>query len=71
MYIMIVLKFVYQTSERFLEMFHNNLIDIGVDPSPYGTHSFRQGGCQYLHIEHYWTLHQIYKWGAGVLNSPT
>ncbi|KAG2748107.1 hypothetical protein P692DRAFT_20848821 [Suillus brevipes Sb2] len=52
------------TSERFLEMFHNNLIDIGVDPSPYGTHSFRQGGCQYLHIERRWALHRICEWGG-------
>ncbi|KAJ4501672.1 hypothetical protein C8R41DRAFT_912944 [Lentinula lateritia] len=34
------------TSEQFLEMFRNNLIDIGVDHIPYGTHSFRHGGCQ-------------------------
>ncbi|KAJ3849437.1 hypothetical protein EV368DRAFT_75699 [Lentinula lateritia] len=36
------------TSEQFLEMFRNNLIDIGVDHVPYGTHSFRCGGCQWL-----------------------
>ncbi|KAF8140976.1 hypothetical protein K438DRAFT_1531092, partial [Mycena galopus ATCC 62051] len=24
----------------FLEMFWNNLLDIGIDPYPYGTHSF-------------------------------
>ncbi|KAH9009450.1 hypothetical protein EDB84DRAFT_1658745 [Lactarius hengduanensis] len=30
------------TAECFLEMFRNNLIDIGVDPAPYGTHSFRR-----------------------------
>ncbi|KAF8871192.1 hypothetical protein CPB84DRAFT_1818238 [Gymnopilus junonius] len=36
------------TSEQFLELFHNNLLDVGVDPIPYGTHSFRRGGCQYL-----------------------
>ncbi|KAH8994304.1 hypothetical protein EDB86DRAFT_2805128, partial [Lactarius hatsudake] len=29
------------TAECFLEMFHNNLIDIGVDPVAYSTHSFR------------------------------
>ncbi|EDR14531.1 uncharacterized protein LACBIDRAFT_305214 [Laccaria bicolor S238N-H82] len=28
------------TSEQFLELFRNNLLDIGIDPSPYGTHSF-------------------------------
>ncbi|KAG1895842.1 DNA breaking-rejoining enzyme [Suillus fuscotomentosus] len=34
------------TSEQFLELFRNNLLDIGIDPAPYGTHSFRRGGCQ-------------------------
>ncbi|KIK49877.1 hypothetical protein GYMLUDRAFT_183442, partial [Collybiopsis luxurians FD-317 M1] len=34
------------TSEQFLELFRNNLLDIGVDHVPYGTHSFRRGGCQ-------------------------
>ncbi|KAF9072471.1 hypothetical protein BDP27DRAFT_1261587, partial [Rhodocollybia butyracea] len=24
------------TSEQFLEMFRNNLVDVGVDPLPYG-----------------------------------
>ncbi|KAG2368461.1 hypothetical protein BDR07DRAFT_1448301 [Suillus spraguei] len=36
------------SSESFLECFRNNLLDIGVDPRPYGTHSIRRGGCQYL-----------------------
>ncbi|KAG2119959.1 hypothetical protein BD769DRAFT_1362095 [Suillus cothurnatus] len=52
------------TSERFLELFRNNLLDIGVDPSPYGTHSFRRGGCQYLYIERRWLLHRICEWGG-------
>ncbi|KAG1830945.1 hypothetical protein DFJ58DRAFT_719603 [Suillus subalutaceus] len=26
-------------SEQFLELFCNNLLDIGIDPAPYGTHS--------------------------------
>ncbi|KAJ3926529.1 MAG: hypothetical protein NXY57DRAFT_966429 [Lentinula lateritia] len=30
----------FETSEQFLEMFRNNLLDIGVDFVPYGTHSF-------------------------------
>jgi len=37
-----------QTSEKCLEMFHLNLLDIGIDPSPYRTHLFRRGGCQYF-----------------------
>ncbi|PIL25798.1 hypothetical protein GSI_11548 [Ganoderma sinense ZZ0214-1] len=36
------------TSESFLECFRNNLLDVDIDPWPYGTHSFRRGGCQYL-----------------------
>ncbi|KAF8899474.1 hypothetical protein CPB84DRAFT_1815663 [Gymnopilus junonius] len=36
------------TSEQFLELFQNNLLNIRVDPIPYRTHSFRCGGCQYL-----------------------
>ncbi|KAJ3861306.1 hypothetical protein EV359DRAFT_74768 [Lentinula novae-zelandiae] len=52
------------TSEQFLEMFRNNLLDIGVDFVPYGTHSFRRGGCQWLSVEHCWPLHQICEWGG-------
>jgi len=28
------------TSEQFLELFRNNLLDVGIDHYPYGTHSF-------------------------------
>ncbi|KAJ3792160.1 hypothetical protein GGU11DRAFT_733158 [Lentinula aff. detonsa] len=52
------------TSEQFLEMFRNNLLDIGVDFVPYGTHSFRRGGCQWLSVEHRWPLRQICEWGG-------
>ncbi|KAF9031729.1 hypothetical protein BDP27DRAFT_1245893, partial [Rhodocollybia butyracea] len=52
------------TSEQFLEMFRNNLVDVGVDPLPYGTHSFRCGGCQWLSVERRWPLRQICKWGG-------
>ncbi|KAG1808695.1 uncharacterized protein BJ212DRAFT_1448986 [Suillus subaureus] len=55
------------TSEQFLELFCNNLLDIGVDPSSYGTHSFQHGGCQYLHIERWWLLHHICEWGGWSL----
>ncbi|KAG2115288.1 DNA breaking-rejoining enzyme [Suillus discolor] len=30
------------SSEQFLKLFHNNLLDINVDPTPYGTHSFQR-----------------------------
>ncbi|KIJ08192.1 hypothetical protein PAXINDRAFT_89235, partial [Paxillus involutus ATCC 200175] len=53
-----------QSSELFLELFRNNLLDVNVDPAPYGTHSFRRGGCQYLHIERRWLLRRICEWGG-------
>ncbi|KAG1747416.1 hypothetical protein EDB19DRAFT_1894019 [Suillus lakei] len=48
------------TSDSFLECFRNNLLDINVDPRPYGTHSFRRGGCQFLHT--------ICDWGGWAEN---
>ena len=53
-----------QTSEKFLELFQNNLLDIGVDPFPYGTHLFRRGGCQYLASDRRWSLRTICEWGG-------
>jgi hypothetical protein len=53
-----------QTSEKFLELFRNNLLDINVDPYPYGTHSFRRGGCQYLASDRRWSLRTICEWGG-------
>jgi hypothetical protein len=53
-----------QTSEQFLELFRNNLLDIKIDPTPYGTHSFRRGGCQYLAGERRWLLRTICEWGG-------
>jgi hypothetical protein len=54
----------YQTSQAFLECFRNNLLDIRVDPRPYGTHSFRREGCQYLHVVLKWSFRQICNWGG-------
>jgi hypothetical protein len=53
-----------KTSEKFLELFRNNLLDIGIDPLPYGTHSFRRGGCQYLASCWRWSLRTICEWGG-------
>jgi hypothetical protein len=53
-----------QTGESFLECFRNNLLGIGIDPRPYGTHSFRRGGCQYLAVVLRWPLRQICTWGG-------
>ncbi|PBK68264.1 DNA breaking-rejoining enzyme [Armillaria solidipes] len=36
--------------EVFLQLFRNNLCDLGEPPYAYGTHSFRHGGCQWLSI---------------------
>ncbi|KAG2044366.1 hypothetical protein BDR03DRAFT_930434 [Suillus americanus] len=52
------------SSEQFLELFCNNLLDISIDPAPYGTHSFHRGGCQYLHVERHWPLRRICEWGG-------
>ncbi|KAJ3760308.1 DNA breaking-rejoining enzyme [Lentinula raphanica] len=52
------------TSEKFLEMFRNNLVDIKLDHFPYGTHSFRRGGCQWLSVVRRWPLRQICEWGG-------
>ncbi|KAK7062101.1 hypothetical protein R3P38DRAFT_3303144 [Favolaschia claudopus] len=54
----------HMTSECFLEMFRNNLLDIGTDSAPYGTHSFRRGGCQWLYSCCRWGLIRICDWGG-------
>ncbi|KAG2117389.1 hypothetical protein BD769DRAFT_1629765 [Suillus cothurnatus] len=48
------------TSNSFLECFRNNLLDISVDPRPYGTHSFHQGG--------WWSFQKICDWGGWAKN---
>ena len=45
-------------------MFRNNLIDIGIDPLPYGTHSFRRGGCQWYATDRKWVFKKICEWGG-------
>lgn len=45
-------------------MFRNNLLDIGIDPTPYGTHSFRRGGCQFYVVDRRWNLRKICEWGG-------
>ncbi|KAG2052049.1 hypothetical protein BDR06DRAFT_888684, partial [Suillus hirtellus] len=56
------------TSDAFLECFRNNLLDIGVDPCPYGTHSFRRGGCQFLYKVCRWDFGDICDWGGWAKN---
>ena len=50
--------------EAFLECFRNNLLDVGIDPRPYGTHSFRRGGCQYLAMVLRWPIRNTCTWGG-------
>ena len=53
-----------KTSEYFLELFRNNLLDVGIDPVPYGTHSFRRGGVQWMSVGLRWPLRRICEWGG-------
>ncbi|KIK62864.1 hypothetical protein GYMLUDRAFT_72567 [Collybiopsis luxurians FD-317 M1] len=54
----------HMTSEQFLHGFRMNLLDIGIDPAPYGTHSFCRGGCQWLATDLRWTIRKICEWGG-------
>ncbi|ESK88073.1 hypothetical protein Moror_10772 [Moniliophthora roreri MCA 2997] len=47
------------TSQQFLKGFQWNLIDVDVDPTPYGTHSFHCGGCQWLVTDLQWSFIRI------------
>jgi hypothetical protein len=53
-----------QAAGQFLENFRNNLLEIGVDPFTYGTHSFRRGGLQYLASEKRWPIRKLCEWGG-------
>ncbi|KAM5541490.1 hypothetical protein V8D89_004680 [Ganoderma adspersum] len=52
------------SSASFLNCFRRNMVEIGIDPRPYGTHSFRHGGCQYLSTELRWPFRDICLWGG-------
>ncbi|KAJ7352232.1 hypothetical protein DFH08DRAFT_805507 [Mycena albidolilacea] len=56
------------STDSFIEYFRNNLLDIDIDPHPYGTHSFRQGGCQYLAMALHWPFCNICSWGGWAEN---
>jgi hypothetical protein len=51
-----------------MDYFRCNLIDIGIDPQPYGTHSFRRGGTQFFSSEKRWTLRRLCDWGGWSLD---
>ncbi|KAL1659743.1 hypothetical protein GGF50DRAFT_64646, partial [Schizophyllum commune] len=48
----------------FLEFFRMNLVQVGIDYSTYGTHSFRRGGCQYLVVDRRWNIRRVCEWGG-------
>ncbi|TDL13834.1 hypothetical protein BD410DRAFT_817264 [Rickenella mellea] len=56
------------SADSFMECFRNNLLDIKIDPRPYGTHSFRRGGCQYLAMVLRWPFRNICSWGGWAEN---
>uniref|UniRef100_A0A0W0G3W9 Uncharacterized protein n=1 Tax=Moniliophthora roreri TaxID=221103 RepID=A0A0W0G3W9_MONRR len=51
------------TSQAFIAAFRQNLADIHVDGDPYGGHSFRHGGVQWLSVNRRWPLCKICEWG--------
>jgi hypothetical protein len=53
-----------QKPGQFLDFFRHNLMDVGLDPRPYGTHSFRRGGAQFLHFERRWSIVAVCNWGG-------
>ena len=57
-----------QSSDQFLENFHNNLTDIDVEPSLFETHSFHRGGVQYLSSEQWWNIQKLCDWEEWSLN---
>ncbi|KAK0476293.1 hypothetical protein IW261DRAFT_1421608 [Armillaria novae-zelandiae] len=52
------------SKELILELFRNNLADINIAPYPYGNHSFRRRGTQWLSVDLRWPIHQICEWGG-------
>ena len=51
-----------------MEAFRNHLLDININPKPYGTHSFRRGGCQYLAQVKRWPFRSICDWAGWAEN---
>ncbi|KAK0466670.1 DNA breaking-rejoining enzyme [Armillaria novae-zelandiae] len=61
---MVKSEVLYKKPDVFLELFRNNLWDLGISPYVYGTHSFRRGGCQWLSCDLRWSIRQICEWGG-------
>lgn len=45
-----------------MEMFRYRLLDIGLDPQPYGKYSIMRGGFQFLVSERHWTIPMMCEW---------
>ncbi|KAJ7718039.1 hypothetical protein B0H14DRAFT_3011561 [Mycena olivaceomarginata] len=63
-----IIPSVGMSTDSFMEYFRNNLLDINIDPHPYGTHSFHWGGCQYLAMVLCWPFRNICSWGGWAEN---
>ncbi|KAJ6631789.1 hypothetical protein B0H10DRAFT_1694602, partial [Mycena sp. CBHHK59/15] len=60
------------STDSLMKYFRNNLLDIDIDPQPYGTHSFCRGRCQYLAMVLCWPFCKICSWGwAENFNNPS
>ncbi|KAN0081028.1 hypothetical protein V8E54_004232 [Elaphomyces granulatus] len=53
-----------QVSQSDKPLLPGNLLEIGRNPLPYGTHSFRRGGCQYLSSVEGWPIRKLCDWGG-------
>lgn len=47
-----------------MEAFKNNLMDVHIKPDPFGTHSFRRGGAQWLALVKRWPYRNICSWAG-------
>ncbi|KAJ7477891.1 hypothetical protein B0H11DRAFT_1726204, partial [Mycena galericulata] len=52
------------STSTFLHIFRRNLDEVEIDPAPYGTHSVRRGGVQYLLLYKRKGIRQICEWGG-------
>ncbi|KAH9928484.1 uncharacterized protein BXZ73DRAFT_48397 [Epithele typhae] len=59
--------------QSFLSAFRQNMEEIDINPMPYGTHSFRRGGCQYLALVRRWNIRDVCVWGgwSDYKNNPS
>lgn len=53
-----------QGAGSLMECFRMSLLDVGIDPDPYGTHSNRRGGAQWLSRVKRWMFRDICSWAG-------